>query len=253
MESTEQREAALRRLRDAAKKSKRTGHVPFPPGFVRVAADGHEATSPLARLIQGGRGGEVRLKLYLCITMMAAGHPFDLRKPPTPIVWARTLGLADTTGPRRVSTALRWLEDSKFIAREKRLPGEPPKITLLDANGGGGKYVPPRSGGRYVGMPIELWTEGWLLDLSATGLALLFVLRELLGGHTTSRYVTKSRRGSYGLSHDTWTKATKELVGFGLLKVTRTPQGDDFTYQRMRNSYTLNLEHLKASRTQITA
>ncbi|MEV0971367.1 hypothetical protein [Microtetraspora glauca] len=119
-------------------------------------------------------------------------------------------------------------------------------ITLLSAEGDGGEYVRPPEQGRYVGVPIELWTEGWIIDLSATGLALLFILMELQGGHKMPRYVTTYRREAYGLSADTWTRARKELEHNGLLKVHRIPQGGDFDYQRLRNTYWIHVDRLKA-------
>ena len=35
----------------------------------------------LAKLLRGGRGGAVRLKLYLCITLIAASTPYDMKRP----------------------------------------------------------------------------------------------------------------------------------------------------------------------------
>jgi hypothetical protein len=200
---------------------------------------------PLARLLQGGRGGSVRLRLYLCITMMATQAPYDLKSPPTPETWARMLGLAENTGARRVSRSLKWLSDHKFIALDPR-PGRPAAITLLNAGGFGGKYKRPPEDGRYVGMPVELWTQGWVLTLSATALALLFALVEHQGGYDQARYVLADRRGRYGLSPDTWTLARKELERENLLTVTRTPMGGDFDYRRMRNAYWVDLAALKA-------
>jgi hypothetical protein len=53
---------------------------------------------PLARLIQGGRGGGTRLPLYLLLTMIATRKPFDIRKPLTPVVTTFG-GLAGLAGP----------------------------------------------------------------------------------------------------------------------------------------------------------
>lgn len=59
-----------------------------------------------------------------------------------------------------------------------------------------------------------------------------------------ARYLSKYDRRAYGLSADTWTKATKELHRYGLLEVRRVPQGGEFAYQRMRNLYKANMERL---------
>jgi hypothetical protein len=60
----------------AAGRAKRGGNVAFPPTF--VLAPDHGSQPPLDRLIQGRRGCAVRLRLYLCITMMATGAPYDI-------------------------------------------------------------------------------------------------------------------------------------------------------------------------------
>jgi hypothetical protein len=56
--------------------------------------------------------------------------------------------------------------------------------------------------------------------------------------------LSKYDRRAYGLSADTWTKATKELRSYGLLEVRRVPQGGEFDYQRMRNLYKANMDRL---------
>jgi hypothetical protein len=154
------------------------------------------------------------------------------------------LGLPEDTGARRVSRNLKWLSDERFIVLDPR-PGRPAAITLLDAGGFGGKYKRPAEDGRYVGMPIELWTQGWILSLSAIALALLFALVEHQGGYDEARYVLADRRERYGLSPDTWTLARKELEHEQLLTVKRIPMGGDSDYRRMRNAYWVDLAALK--------
>jgi hypothetical protein len=235
--------SAVDLLRTAANRAKRHT-VAFPPSF--VIADEPGQRPPMACMIQGGRGGEIRFKTYLTITMMATKTPFDLRTSPTPAGWARLLALPDDTGPRRVTTGLRWLRDNRFITLQPR-PGRPPMITLLDPSGNNEKYARPSGQGRYVGIPVELWINGWILRLSSTALALLLVLIEHQGGHNGPRYLLSHRRERYALSPDTWTKATKELVNHGLLTVKRTPQGGDFDYRRLRNTYRVDLSALKST------
>ena len=233
---------AIKLLEQTAERVRRRGNVPFPPSFVLAGESG--GIPPLAKMIQGGRGGAVRLKLYLCITMMATGIPYDLRRSPAPTRWAELLALPQDGGPRRVSSNLRWLEKNSYISIHRQ-PPHTPTITLLAPDGTGKPYVLPRHGGRYLGVPVELWTEGWIIDLSATAVALLLCLLELQGGHTKPRYVTKERRARYRLSSDTWTRATKELEDCGLLTVGRTPQGGDFDYRRLRNTYWVDTDKIK--------
>jgi hypothetical protein len=67
---------AIELLRGAVTRSKRREQVPFGSTFLRSNDD---TRPPLARLIQGGRGGRTRLKLYLTITMMATRSPHDIQ------------------------------------------------------------------------------------------------------------------------------------------------------------------------------
>ncbi|CAL9450167.1 hypothetical protein SUDANB23_02420 [Streptomyces sp. enrichment culture] len=233
--------SAVAKLRKAAERAERRGKVPFHPHFVKSRAAG--TAPPLARLIQGGRGGEVRLKLYLCVTMMATAKPYDLRQPPTPQTWARMLALPPSTGPRRITNNLRWLRDNGFIHLEPR-PGNTASIKLLSLENPALPYTRASTQGRYVGIPIDFWTQGWIVNLSATGIAVLFALLEAQGGHTSPRYLTKERRESYGFSHNTWTAARKELERHKLLTVRRAPQGSDFDYNRLRNTYWIDENRL---------
>ena len=164
-----------------------------------------------------------------------------------PKAWAQRLELRPETGARRVNNALAWLEENKLIQRARR-PGAPDKITLLSARGDGKKYE-PRGGGRYyVGVPLGFWREGWVLELSPTAIALLFVLIELQGGREGPQTVSPARKGEYHLSDDTWTRATRELKEHGILTVGRTSQHEDeFVYDRMRNTYWVDLDRLEKS------
>jgi hypothetical protein len=220
--------------------SKRKKQVSFPTAFVWNS----NSTPPLARLIQGGQGGEVRLKLYLTITLMATSRPYDISMPPTPHSWVQLLDLPRATGARRISANLKWLEENSYI-RSRPRRGAPARIVLLNADGSGKQYTRPMPKERYVGLPLDLWKHGWLLELSPTGLAVLIALLDLRGAFGERAYLTHERRESYGLSPDTWTRARKELERFELLTVTRTPLGDYFNYQRMRNLYQLHPERLE--------
>lgn len=251
MALTESRADALRLLNRAAERSKRTS-VPYAPEFVRplnVVPGIPAATPPLARLIQGGRGGEVRLKLYLLLTMIATRSPFDIRNPPTAMTLARTLDLAPDTGARRITSNMRWLADNHFIWLTKR-PGQTPSIQLLDPQSGGKwTLIDPRNRKPYVpyvSFPIGFWRHGWLLHLSPVAIAVMFALRERLGGSKVPLYLLRDRRDSYGLSHDTWTRGRRELEDARLLTVKRVPQGDEYVYNRLRNSYLLEMERLHA-------
>jgi hypothetical protein len=233
---------AVRLLGRAVDRAARRGNVPFHPTFVRSQLTGK--TPPVARLVHGGRGGEIRLKIYLCIVMMATAEPYDIRQPPTPQTWARMLALPPETGPRRVTSNLRWLDRNDFIQLEPR-PGNTAAIKLVSTDIKDMPYVRASALNRYIGIPIEFWTHGWILHLSATGIALLLALLDSQGGYSEPRYVTKERRDSYQLSHNIWTQGRKELERHGILTVRRAPQGSEFDYRRLRNLYRIDAERFK--------
>jgi hypothetical protein len=237
----DEREQAIDLLRGAVTRSKRKTQVPFAKAFLRGT---HEDAAPLARLVQGGRGGEVRLKIYLTITMMATQEPHDLQKPPAPRLWAEMLGLAGPSAARRITSNMRWLHQHKFIKLTART-GHVPLITLLDSTTSGEPYQrPTEKNQRYISLPLFLWTEGWILELSATALALLMVIRDVQLGKSDFRYASRQDRDAYGLSPDTWTKAAKELERYELLRTRRVSQGNDFDYQRMRKLYAIDVDRL---------
>jgi hypothetical protein len=175
---------------------------------------------------------------------MATREPYDIRNPPVSRVFARTLDLPSTTGPRRINDNFQWLEEHHFIDRTVR-PGKTAAIQLLDpTDPKHGPLTNPRQQGPWVTVPIGFWSQGWILELSPVGIAVLFALLERLGGEKGPRFLTKERRASYELSHDTWTKGRQELEDWSLLKVRRVPDGDDFTNARLRNTYWVEKDKL---------
>lgn len=214
--------------------------------------------SPLARVIRGGRGGQVRLKLLLSILWFAAAPPYDVTYPAR--AWAALLGLPDPEGrgARRVSEAFSWLESNRFIAVEVR-PGHPSRITLLREVGDGSAYSVPGAdynklrGGvsedilavhRYVQLPATFWVNGWLAVLSTPAVAMLLVLLLEVGGRDESTEVWFSPRMAslkYSLSEDTRLAGVNELRRAGLVTIKRRDTNPDpFAVRRLRNVYRLN-------------
>ncbi len=120
--------------------SKRKSGIQLPIGFVRSAwqprsdaspssaSTAEPVVTPLVAMLRGGHGGEVRLKLYLSITLLAAHPPFDISRPIAGRSWATMLGLPDPegNGARRIADALVWLDQHRYIALQRR-PGMPPQ------------------------------------------------------------------------------------------------------------------------------
>ena len=121
------------RLLDAAVKRSQRQFVQFSTAFFKRKRRA-DPSPPLARLIRGGRGGEVRLKLYATLCLRGVGEPHDVRV--VPHEWAEMLGLTnhDLNGARRVRAALKWLSDSRLI-RIKRKPGWNPEAFLRAQRG----------------------------------------------------------------------------------------------------------------------
>jgi hypothetical protein len=231
-------------LEQAVKKSKRGSGIQLPLGFVRSEVVG--GVPPVARMIRGGRGGEVRLKLYLTMILVATRSPHDIKNVPAR-AWAETLNLDDPEGlgARRVSDALRWLAEQHFISLVSRR-GSPPTVTLRSALGDNELF--DRGRRIYLGVPLGLWEHHWIIKLSATGLALLLVLLDLQGGKSASNppSLPGPLRSRYGLSDDTWTRASRELQALGLLQIKKQPQGREFDFRRMRNTYWIDKAMLNA-------
>lgn len=223
-----------------ARSSRHTG-VQFPPGFLR---DEDGCNPPLAQILRGGQGGDVRLKLYLTMTMLAAGAPYDIRGVPARD-WANALGLPDPehNGARRVGDALDFLANLKLLEVAGG-QGKPRDITLRSPTGDGSVYS--WRGNWYIAMPLGFWTNGWIYQLTGSSVALLLVMRDMRSNRNQADppWLSTEDKQRYGLSPATWTRATRELVANGLLEVRRKPQGRDFDYRRLRNTYWVYTERL---------
>lgn len=222
-------------LEQAVKKSKRSSGIQLPLGFVR--SETAAGVPPVAQMIRGGRGGAVRLKLYLTMILIAAKGPHGIDNVPAR-AWAETLNLDDPDGlgARRVSDALQWLARNHFISLVSRR-GSPPAVTLRSALGDNQPF--DRGRRIYLSVPLGLWEHHWITRLSGSGLALLLVLLDLQGGKSASSppSLPGPLRRRYGLSDDTWTRASHELEAHGLLQIKKQPHGRDFDFRRMRNTY----------------
>lgn len=214
--------------------------MPLPVGFVRD--ENSEEDPPLARILRGGRGGEVRLKLLLSMHLLGTKSPHDV--PGSPSSWALTLALPDAmkNGARRVRDAMCWLDEHRFI-RIEQTRGKEPTCFLLHPLGDGRDYVRPTPAERYIRVPAAMWHNGWIVTLSGTALAMWLVLAEMQGGREDQDvWVPPAEaRERYGLSEDTFTKGISELELHGLVTVTKRPQGDEeWLYNRLRNGYRLH-------------
>ncbi|MFI0453701.1 hypothetical protein [Actinomadura sp. 6N118] len=191
----------------------------------------------------------------------AAKPPHDLAYPAR--AWATLLDLPDPSGrgARRINEAILWLEDNSLIEVENRA-GQPSIVRLLSETGTGERYElpgaaynrlrnkPDADAHRYIQLPNELWTSGWITVLSGAALAMLLVLYAELGNQkpeTTNLWFSPRQADlQYGLSEDTRTKGLRELRAAGLVTARRQSIAPDtFDFQRLRNVYRLETHHLQ--------
>lgn len=225
---------AIASMKAAVAKSGRKSKVQLPITFARS-----EIERPmLAQLMAGGQGGVVRLRLVLTLAMQATKSPFTVQAR-TPTSYARLLDISGDTAPRRISQALRWLKEHQVIDRMPTAV-RPGPITLLIA-GGAGEHWRRGDGGRFIGLPLQLWEDGWIFALSAKALAVYVALNELNGGrdHADGEFMDGFRKRQYGMSDDTWTRATVELETAGLLTTKSERAGSEEAYLRVRKRYRL--------------
>lgn len=239
-------EPAKAHLANAARRMRTRKAAPVRRDFLRSA----DATPPpLVRLLRGGRGGGVRLKLYLTMLWIAAKEPYDTRFAARG--WAELLDLAepDTNGLRRVSDAIAWLRENAFVTVTTQ-SGHEPTVFLLDDGGSGAAYKPPGAVGEvYIKVPTAFWANGWIACLSARAVAMLLVLIDQeqlrVAQHRKTVWVAPDvARSIYVLSADTWTRGIQELKYHGIVSVGRQPVNEVFNPIRSRNTYKLKLARL---------
>jgi hypothetical protein len=252
-------EPSERSLRAALTLSERLKHraAKVRLDFIRRTTPG--PPPPLALLLRGGRGGEVRLKLFLSLLWVAGGGIDDRHKTNAypARAWAALIDLPDPEGKgqRRIRDAIRWLEDQELINSERE-PGRPMALQLRSDDGSGKPYTDPAGAARkkktskqtmsghdyFVQLPESFWTDGWIVSLSARAIAMLLVIAEVTFSPTREfEWVSPGRaRQLYGISEDTWSKGIAELKARKIIVIRKQPVGeDDFDFRRVRNTYKL--------------
>lgn len=220
------------------------------------------AEPPLARFLRGGRGGNVRLKLYLSYLWIGAAPPHGITRPAR--AWAGLLGLEDpeVRGARRIADANRWLNDHRFVILAGA-PGRAPTVTLLREDGSGRPYELPGAvlttkrqrtsaptlGDYYIQLPATFWTSGWIAALSTAAVAMLLVLLSELAGRSasdTDLWFSQSQADRrFFLSNETRGAGLRELTRLGLVAARRQSITRGlFDFRRVRNVYRFNPDAL---------
>ncbi len=223
--------------------------------------------SPLSRLLStganggGGRGGDVRLKLYISLLWVAAKSPYTVTRPAR--AWAALLGLEDheVKGARRIQKAISDLAELGFVSVLDR-PGRASQVTVLDETGSRAAYSSPADAysalaaanaprselevQKYVKLPSRFWTDGLIVDLSAAGVAMLLILLTAAAGKKTAWVAPSVFAEKYGLSGATQTKGLDELRKARLISSKSKPVSEQGVYfigeKRFRKVHTIRLE-----------
>ncbi|WP_439659175.1 hypothetical protein ACSHWB_43480 [Lentzea sp. HUAS TT2] len=248
-----------------ARQAKRTAPVRY--GF--ITRETPEASLPpavaLLRGATGGRGitgGDVRLRLMLSLLWAVHDDP-TMTYPHR--AWATLLGLEDpaVAGARRIRNALGWLDHHGLIQLESS-PGRDAVVHLMNDAGTGERYELPGAAyarlrskpaqaapHRYIQLPGQLWTNGWIAALDYGPAIVMLLVLWLESGKTIkdgpwvwlSPAMAESR---YGLSEDTRLKGARKLTELGLIKTsTRHVPSDAFEFRRGRNSYQIQLDTIQ--------
>ena len=125
------RSLSLAHAAEIHRTSGRRSSAPIRSAFARDVSG--QGAPPMATLVgMRGRGGEVPLKLLTALIWRSAASPFSTaisaRK------WAELLALPDPAhlGARRVTDALKTLEEQNLVAVEKRRGGMPWRSTRCE-------------------------------------------------------------------------------------------------------------------------
>lgn len=238
------------------------------PVRTEFVSDENVARTPLARLLSGGgdtggggRGGQLRVKLYLSLLLVCAKAPYSTTRPAR--AWAALLGLDDheVRGVRRVQQALRDLHERGFIVLHDR-GGTPPLVTLLDEHGDRSAYEPPSetysrlssfnapahqlAPHTYFRVPTAVWTDGHIARLTGPSLAMLLVLLAERRGQDVPVWFSPDRaQQRFSLSAGTRRAGLLQLRDLGLLhSATRTvsEDGSYISFARRRRTHQLLLD-----------
>jgi len=253
---------ALKMAESAGRSGRRRAQVRY--SFVERTSLENEIP-PLARMLRGGgRGGQVRLKLYLSYLWLQRddqARELSIRN----MAWATVFDLKDpqTAGARRISDAQAWLEENSFISITRT--GRQNLVTVLSETGSGEPWIAPGAAAkkekeegllglgavvhRYIQIPQTFWTRGHIAVLSGAGVAMFLVLLAENGGLGEKALWFSPREADtrFALSEDTRSKGLRELAAAGLITTKRRPVNEtDFTADalHMRNVHYLHLDRL---------
>ncbi len=223
-------------------------------GFMRRNSE-RDAVPPMMAMLGsgGGRGGDVRLKLYLSLLWASPGGKHDTEFVATD--WAQLLGLPQfaTKGKRRGYEALSWLVSQGFIEKQER-PGRSSVVTVLHESGSGAAYTKPSDQRSKGGVPTyrrlqsAWWTNAWMAATSGRALAFWLILMDESNNDakTDAVWLSESQTSSkYAVSPYLRQRAMRELKHFDLITTRRQFTREAFGVTSSRTSIKVHVEELE--------
>lgn len=243
-------QTAKRQASEMSTGSKRIG-IPVRTRFIRDvnASSGEVADTPMNRLVAAGSRDGVTLRLYLALLWRCSASPFDTDVPTRR--WAELLALPApvSTYTRRISSALKRLEEENLITVD-RTKGRTSVVTLLDESGDGTPYELPRSSRspleHWIRVPISLWQDDAFYALGTPGLAMLLAILAERNDPNEPMWWSVSRfEQRIGLTPSTRARGIKQLSEARLLTVQRKKLSNvpgRFARDPSRHTYLLRLD-----------
>ncbi|MCQ3809622.1 MAG: hypothetical protein KTV68_03615 [Acidimicrobiia bacterium] len=229
---------------------------PIRTEFLRRNSE-RDAVPPMMLMLGsgGGRGGDVRLKLYLSLLWASPGGKHDTEFVATD--WAQLLGLPrySTNGKRRVYEALSWLATHRFIEKQER-PGRPSTVIVLHESGLGAPYAKPSSrtakgkAPTYRRLQSSWWTNAWLAAMSGRALAFWLVLMDESnnGAKADAVWLSEGQTSKkYAISPYLRQRAMRELKHYGLITARREFTREAFGVKSSRTRISIHLDELDRS------
>jgi hypothetical protein len=191
----------------------------IPSTALRAATPTDGADVERAPLLAMLDRGDVRLKLYLWLRWYAQHSPgFE----PAPLrlshlEWAQLLALPDPAGngTKRVSAALKWLDQHGYLTRGTDRPAS---VKPTDLPAWPLARDQPATG--YAALPIGFWTGQWIGGLSGRAIGALLILIDSATPRLSMPTATKGPAtyiaesiltGTYGVSEDFYRLGRQEL------------------------------------------
>ena len=100
---------------------------------------------------------------------------------------------------------------------------------------------------QYIKVPVELWTRGWIAELSGAAIAMLLILLTQAWPNTDREiwFSPSFADERFRLSEDTRRRGLRELQGASLVRMRRRAlESNTLMSPRLRNVYQLQLERL---------